>query len=154
MRERIEIDAIPEIDSYGIRINWLRASNSSWCSPAIRLDIDMASPIVRKAINLAPTSFVRASGVPLARGLTANPPSAGEAHSHGHGSSSGRTDFESTPKWAVQNSVGPYGVVHRTKVNGELRDQLYHQNHKTPITSSSSLSGYNCSHQDGDLVWT
>ncbi|GAA5972725.1 hypothetical protein JCM3765_001751 [Sporobolomyces pararoseus] len=77
----------------------------------------MASPIVRKAINLAPTSFVRASGVPLARGLTANPPSAGEAHSHGHGSSTGRTDFESTPKWAVNNSVGPYGVTHRTKVN-------------------------------------
>ncbi|GAA6005356.1 hypothetical protein JCM11491_002669 [Sporobolomyces phaffii] len=78
----------------------------------------MASPIVRKAINLAPTSFVRASGVPLARGLTANPPS-GEAHSHGHGHSAGRTDFEATPKWAVQNSVGPWGVTHRTKVNGE-----------------------------------
>lgn len=78
----------------------------------------MASPIVRKAINLAPTSFVRASGVPLARGLTANPPAAGEAHSHGHGSV-GRTDFESTPQWAVHNSVGPYGVTHRTKVNGE-----------------------------------
>ncbi|GAA5913207.1 ubiquinol--cytochrome-c reductase catalytic subunit RIP1 [Sporobolomyces salmoneus] len=77
----------------------------------------MASPIVRKAINLAPTSFVRASGVPLARGLTVNPPSAGEAHSHGHGSSTGRTDFESTPQWAVQNSVGPYGLTHRSKIN-------------------------------------
>ncbi|GAA5933849.1 ubiquinol--cytochrome-c reductase catalytic subunit RIP1 [Sporobolomyces koalae] len=81
----------------------------------------MASPIVRKAINLAPTSFVRASGVPLARGLTANPP-AGEAHSHGHGhghESVGRTDYESTPKWAVQHAVGPYGVSLRSKVNGD-----------------------------------
>ncbi|GAA6060647.1 hypothetical protein JCM10212_006398 [Sporobolomyces blumeae] len=80
----------------------------------------MASPIVRKAINLSPTSFVKASGVPLARGLTANPPSASASHDHAHGhggSAHGRTDFGSVPRWAVQNSVGLAGVVHRSKVN-------------------------------------
>ncbi|CEQ40836.1 SPOSA6832_02494 [Sporobolomyces salmonicolor] len=81
----------------------------------------MASPaVVRKAINLSPTSaFVRASGVPIARGLTANP-AVGQSHAdHSHGPSSARSDYHAIPHWAVRNEVGPWGLTHRSKVNGE-----------------------------------
>ncbi|GAA5932672.1 hypothetical protein JCM1841_006933 [Sporobolomyces salmonicolor] len=83
----------------------------------------MASPaVVRKAINLSPTSaFVRASGVPIARGLTANP-AVGQSHAdHSHGPSSARSDYHAIPHWAVRNEVGPWGLTHRSKVNASPR---------------------------------
>lgn len=73
----------------------------------------------RKAINLAPTAAVRASGVPAAARLNLRAV-AGEAdhgHGHGHGAQAPRSDKPA--RWASRAALSPFGLAHATKVNGE-----------------------------------
>lgn len=74
---------------------------------------------LRSAVNVAPTSKVLATGVPIARGL--NLAAASGAHAgHGHHDSSSRTDFSSVPSWATRVENGLQGTIARSKVNGEF----------------------------------
>ncbi|GAA6007984.1 ubiquinol--cytochrome-c reductase catalytic subunit RIP1 [Rhodotorula paludigena] len=71
----------------------------------------------RKAINLAPTAAVRASGVPAAARLNLRAV-AGEAdhgHGHGHGAQAPRSDKPA--RWASRAALSPFGFAHATKVN-------------------------------------
>lgn len=79
---------------------------------------------LRSAVNVAPTSKVLATGVPIARGL--NLAAASGAHAgHGHHDSSSRTDFSSVPSWATRVENGLQGTIARSKVNGEFTSDSY-----------------------------
>ncbi|KAK4056068.1 ubiquinol--cytochrome-c reductase catalytic subunit rip1 [Microbotryomycetes sp. JL221] len=71
--------------------------------------------VVRGAINVAPTSRVLASGVPLARGLNLQATAGHDGHAH-HDSEA-RTAFDRVPKWSARTDVGVNGLIARSNVN-------------------------------------